>query len=177
MTRSPLLVWQAAQDPHDAMLFFIRTWAEEVRDQVPIARAARARHHQLMDQAERGEDWSPDDATIAGQFRTVWAAEAKLIWMAAQLDRWLARYARETGQEADSVPSPLRTLRNSLEHLDCADFTAGHAIAGAGAWSIKDLPDGELFIGSTTTEDVFGIASIDDVELAATEVLRQFNAQ
>jgi hypothetical protein len=159
------------------MLFFIQTWAEEIRDQAPTARAARARHHQLMDQAERGEDWSPDDDVIADQFRKVWAAEATLIWMAAQLDRWLDRYARETGQDAGSHSSALRTLRNALEHLDGAAFDGGHAIAGRGAWSIHDLPDGRLFIGSTTAEAAFGIASIDEIERAAVEVLEQFDGR
>ena len=97
--------------------------------------------------------------------------------MAAQLDRWLNRYARETGQDADPDSSALRTLRNALEHLDGADFDSGHAFPGAGAWSIKDLPDGTLFIGSTTTEAAFGVASVNDIEYAAAEVLQQFAEQ
>ncbi|MFJ4075959.1 hypothetical protein [Curtobacterium sp. NPDC089991] len=106
----------------DHALFFARTWAERLADELPAAISASTALIKDDRAFERMEDWSPSEDDVARSFRRMWAANASVVWTGYQAQRWLRRLARELDEEPpDEVPS-LKSLRDALEHLDSALF-------------------------------------------------------
>ncbi|MCU1584531.1 MAG: hypothetical protein JWM49_1087 [Microbacteriaceae bacterium] len=127
-----------------------------------------------MRNAERGEDWSPDDVEIAAGFRALWAAQTTLVWASYQLERWLERFAEVTEQAGAERTPMLKALRGALEHLDDADLADGRAKARSDDWSLRKLPDSELFIGSGGRFDLFNIVDVRSLEKVADDVIAAF---
>jgi hypothetical protein len=161
----------------DYSLLFARTWAEKLRAQVVVSKAATATFAKKSRQAEYGEDWSPDELDIERAFRSMWAENVTLIWISHQLEQWLSRLAVELGEEAPKPIDGLRLLRNALEHLNEAEFNDGVAVPGTGRKnpSLRELRDRHgyaLFIGSWGSESpLFNLIDPRSVEELATTLL------
>lgn len=140
--------------------FFIRTWAEAVLRQAARARTIRHTAEQDSRNYDRMEDWSPPAYVLEENFRTQWAEEHQLIWVAHQLERWDARLRRERGQRPRPKDLFLKTLRDALEHLDDAEFVNGQAVAPpiltkedkSKGRALRNLPGGvlDLLLGGGT---------------------------
>jgi hypothetical protein len=142
---------------------FIDVWAGEVRRRVPEVQQLRDRYER-MDRAVAHADapmLSEEDVYEAWQ--QLWAAQHHLVWAAYQLERWVARLARETHQQAPAADPVLADLRHALEHLDEAEFDEQGATPGARSRSLRALPGGRLDIGPGTTRRMFDL--VDDADL------------
>ncbi|MFE2207240.1 hypothetical protein [Streptomyces rubiginosohelvolus] len=155
-------------------LMFVRSWGEAVLRQAERARAMRKKFAVDDRNYERMEDWSPSEADLERNFRTLWAEEHTLVWSAYQLERWRARLHRERGQEAPSQDKVLATVRNALEHLDEAEFEeGGFAVAradrGNSGRSLRELPGGGLPIEVGGV--LFGLIAPEEVEARALKIV------
>jgi len=116
---------------------------------------------------ERMEDWSPTEDDWSQSVEALWIEASQLIFTADQAHTW-------TRLHDASAPEimRLRTIRNSLAHLDNADFDGLGMTArkGTGAWSIDQLPHRELLMGIARDPlgMVFGVVALRDlVEFAS----------
>jgi hypothetical protein len=139
----------AAEDTAEAL---VDVWVEEVRRLVPEVRAVREKYDRDSRAMDRNDSWPPlTEQDMFANWRRLGAAQHHLVWAAHQLERWVARLARE---ERRRVPKPdpvLADLRNALEHLDEADlseFTATASSNPARTKSLRKLPGGQLLIGT-----------------------------
>lgn len=74
------------------------------------------------------------------------------MWAAHQLERWVRRLALERHIAAPELDPVLADVRNALEHLDEAELGEFTAIAGDHPRrnrSLRNLPGGQLFIGTS----------------------------
>src|SRR5918998_683258 len=62
-------------------------------------------------------EWLTEHQLYVGWIR-LWTAQHHLVWAAYQLERWVARLARERGTTAPITDPMLADLRHALEHLD-----------------------------------------------------------
>ncbi len=111
----------------------------------------------------KGEDWSPTEDQLRRTLDQVWVRGYQLITAAYQMERW--RQACEGDSEDDAIEH-LQALRNSLEHLDGAQFSAYSARKSKGkAWSIDQLPGHELFMGfhASFTDVAFGVVDLAEI--------------
>lgn len=125
------------------------------------------------------EDWSPTEVDLGVALNEVWVRGYHLVMTVYQMETWQQAYRKGTGF-AEEPPEILRALRNSLEHLDGASFSAYYAKKREargknkepGAKSIDYLPGQELFLGFSGdfTEAAFGLVDLKDV----TERAREF---
>jgi len=110
----------------DNALTFALAWGERLASELPAALEASRSFASAARAFDRADEWPLDDTHIAESFRAMWTANASVVWTASQVERWLVRLARETGEPAP-VPVPnLKTLRDALEHLDEAIFDDGN---------------------------------------------------
>lgn len=99
----------------------------------------------------------------------VWVRGYRLVMSAYQMARWEAARNRSAGQSDSSPDSEVRALRNAIEHLDEARFTALVARRDPSdkrkRVSIDQLPGKELFLGfgSGYTEAAFGVVDLAEV--------------
>ena len=122
-----------------------------------------------------GEEWSPTEDELARVLEDVWVRGYQLVMSAYQMERWSRAHQQITGGTEQS-DERLKTLRNTIEHLDEASFTDLVAQKGPPdperkrkKWAIEDLPGRELFLGFDAgyTEAAFGLVNLRDVTTRA----------
>lgn len=147
--------------------------------QVKVVRESRTQHDLLLWQAEKNEDWSPDDAEIDRQFGKLWTEQVSLVWMSFQLERWIARVYLDRGHDAPEPVAGLRDLRNALEHLDEAEFRDSEAVVDSAGHSrsLSRLPGAAIFIGTSSSEQLFDLISAHDLERVAKDLIGQLAAE
>lgn len=117
------------------------------------------------------EDWSPTQLDLEKNFRAQWAEEQTLVWAAHQVERWTRRLAQERGVQPPPRDQVLADLRNTLEHLDEAEFEDNHAVPGdKGNRSLRALPNARLAI-ETGDRRAFGLIDVDELERRALAVV------
>jgi hypothetical protein len=122
LTADPSGSYSTGSASGDNALTFALAWGERLTSELPAALEASHRFAAAARAFDRADEWHLDDTHIAASFRAMWTANASVVWAASQVERWLVRLARETGEPAP-VPVPdLKTLRDALEHLDEAIF-------------------------------------------------------
>ncbi|SEP29678.1 hypothetical protein [Trujillonella endophytica] len=139
----------AAEETAEAL---VDVWVEEVRRLVPEVQAVREKYDRDSRAMDRNDSWPPlTEEDMFANWRRLWAAQHHLVWAAYQLERWVARLARERRQKKPKPDPVLADLRNALEHLDEADldeFTAMATSNPARTTSLRKLPGGQLLIGT-----------------------------
>ncbi|GAA0426132.1 hypothetical protein Acor_54760 [Acrocarpospora corrugata] len=160
-------------DPHELerhCVHFVRTWGEAVLQQVDRLRTIRTKFHRDGRNYERLEEWSPTQEDLDRNFRELWAEEHTLVWAAYQLERWNRRLVKVRGGSAPVPDVVLANVRNTLEHLDDADFDDGDAVPGARSRSLQKLPNGRLVI-SAGSDLAFGLIDPDELERRALSLI------
>ena len=114
----------------DFSLLFARTWAERLKAQLPVVRAASDKLCSIDRQIEYMEEWSPNESDYELSFRALWAEYMLTVWIADELRRWLVRLADELREDHPLDIPELHKLRNALVHLDEAAFDESGAHAG-----------------------------------------------
>jgi len=140
----------AAEETAEAL---VDVWVEEVRRLVPEVRAVREKYDRDSRAMDRNDSWPQlTEHDMFTNWRRLWAAQHHLVWAAHQLERWVARLARERRMKVPKPDPVLADLRNALEHLDEADldeFTATASSNPARTKSLRKLPGGQLLIGTS----------------------------
>src|SRR3954454_2813121 len=140
----------AAEDTAEAL---VDVWVDDVRRLVPEVRAVREKYDRDSRAMDRDDSWPPiTEHDMFTSWRRLWAAQHHLVWAAHQLERWVARLARERGMKVPKPDPVLADLRNALEHLDEPDldeFTATASSNPARTKSLRKLPGGQLLIGTS----------------------------
>src|SRR4051812_40882552 len=118
---------------------------------------------------DRNDSWPPlTEHDMFANWRRLWAAQHHLVWAAHQLERWVARLARERRMKVPKDDPVLGDLRNALEHLDEADLSVATAAATdnpARTKSLRKLPGGQLLIGTGGhPQRVFDLIDSADIE-------------
>lgn len=139
-------------DAEETAQALVDVWADEVRRLVPEVRAVREKYGRDSRAMDRGDTWPPlTEHDMFANWRRLWAAQHHLVWAAHQLERWVARLAREQRRKVPKADPVLGDLRNALEHLDEADLSVATATATsnpARTKSLRKLPGGQLLIGT-----------------------------
>jgi hypothetical protein len=124
---------------------------------------------------EHAEDWSPDQADLLVEIEQVWVRGYHLVMAATQMEQWLGVYRSLTAEPAaggddDAEQAEhdqlLKTLRNTIEHLNDAQMThyaaRRHPDSQRRRESITQLPGEELFLGFAPgfENDLFGLVNV-----------------
>jgi hypothetical protein len=158
----------------DNIQFFVHTWAEAVIRQIDRVRTAQQKWANDFRAAERMEEGGLSDEALENDFRMRWTEEHTLIWAAHQLEEWSHRLTVARGEVPPEQDEVLAKVRNTLEHLNEADFEKGHAVPGAlgSNRSLRELPGGRLSIalGSGLLSDLI---TTDELEERALSVVQK----
>lgn len=150
----------------------VDVWVEEVRRLVPAVRAVREKCDRDSRAMERMDSWPQlSELDMFANWRQLWAAQHHLVWSAYQLERWVARLARERRMKVPKPDAVLADLRNALEHLDEADLDVSTAMASSNpsrTKSLRKLPGAQLLIGTGgDPRRLFDIIDSDEIEKRA----------
>ncbi|MCZ2849016.1 hypothetical protein [Modestobacter sp. VKM Ac-2978] len=162
----------AAEDTAEAL---VDVWSEEVRRLVPEVQAVREKYDRDSRAMDRGDSWPPlTERDMFADWRRLWAAQHHLVWAAYQLERWVARLARERRKKVPKPDSVLADLRNALEHLDEAALDESTATATdnpARTTSLRKLPGSQLVIGvGGNPRQLFDLIDSAEIEQRAWEL-------
>lgn len=152
---------------------FARAWAERLRAQLPVMRAASERLRLINRQIEYMEEWSPSERDYEQAFRALWTECVLTVWIADGLHRWLVRLARELGEAEPEEIEHLRLLRNALIHLDEAALDEDGPHAGSsGNRSLRDLPGSRVLVQSWRSgSPLFDLIDVEKIESLASALL------
>ncbi|WP_027932239.1 hypothetical protein [Amycolatopsis thermoflava] len=169
----------------------VETWAEATLRQLQRYRAAWERQRTAWKQFDLGVDGAPDQETRSRLFRELWSESHMLVWAAHQLELWLARWAKERGEQPPPVDEYLKVIRNVLEHLNEAEFRHGRAVPGREAedpaklgkwnkpkWSgLIKLPG--MYLSTAITDDgqLFDLLQPERLEQMASAALSRINSE
>jgi transcriptional regulator with PAS, ATPase and Fis domain len=158
----------------DFVLLFARTWSEKLQTQLKIARSASSKYHEMVRAESHNSESFLREENNSTAFREMWAEKIILVWMAHQLEEWLMKLAQEIGEEPPKRIENLKTLRNSLEHLNEASFDGLYAIDKDGKnKSLKKLPDSRLAIDSSVFSNSICLEEIEEIANSLTNRLYQ----
>jgi hypothetical protein len=126
----------------DDVKLFVLVWAEAVLRQLERVRAQREKSSIDLYNNERRDPLGPSDEVLYRNFRAQSVEEHMLVWAAYQLERWTRRFATDRGEPVPEADPVLAAVRNTLEHLDEADFEKSHAVPGSLGrnTSLRSLP-------------------------------------
>jgi len=121
---------------------------------------------------DRNDSWPPlTGHDMFPNWRRLWAAQHHLVWAAHQLERWVARLARERRKKVPKPDPVLADLRNALEHLDEADLDESTATASsnpARTKSLRKLLGSQLLIGTGANPGrLFDLIDSEEIEQRA----------
>src|SRR4051794_18548309 len=160
-------VGQAVSAAEETAEPLVDVWVEGVRRLVPEVQAVR--DSRAMD---RNDSWPPlTGHDMFANWRRLWAAQHHLVWAAHQLERWVARLARERRKKVPKPDPVLADLRNALEHLDEADLDESTATASsnpARTKSLRKLLGSQLLIGTGANPGrLFDLIDSEEIEQRA----------
>ena len=150
----------------------VDVWVEEVRRLVPEVRAVRRSTTGDSRAMDRNDSWPPlTGHNMFANWRRLWAAQHHLVWATHQLERWVARLARERRKKVPKPDPVLADLRNALEHLDEADLDESTATASsnpARTKSLRKLLGSRLLIGTGANPGrLFDLIDSEEIEQRA----------
>jgi hypothetical protein len=144
-------------------------WARATRTDVSSYRVAAQNMRSIDDDVEAGGMFLNPEREWRHAYDGLWVAGFRLVTSAFQMEKWLKAHRAERGLTHDESKA-LKTLRNTLEHLDEAHFEWGFARKKDDHKglppSIDKLPGGRLFLGwgRRYSEQVFGLISVEKLD-------------
>jgi hypothetical protein len=138
-----------------------------VRRLVPEVQAVREKYDRDSRAMDRNDSWPPlTGHDMFANWRRLWAAQHHLVWAAHQLERWVARLARERRKKVPKPDPVLADLRNALEHLD--ESTATASSNPARTKSLRKLLGSQLLIGTGANPGrLFDLIDSEEIEQRA----------
>ncbi|OHX04627.1 hypothetical protein [Micromonospora sp. WMMB235] len=165
--------WRGLENETDdhlrAITEMLGIWARATRGDVSAYREAAQNMRKVDDNIEAGGMFLDPDREWQLAYERLWVAGFRLVTSAFQMEKWLKAHRAERGLPHDESQA-LRTLRNTLEHLDEAQFEWGYARKKDGHKglppSIDKLPGGRLLLGWSReySERAFGQISVEKLD-------------
>lgn len=164
--------WSGLDDDTDEHLRglteMVATWARATREDVTAYREAAANMSQVDRKMEDGGILEYPEREWERAYGRLWVTGFRLVSSAYQMEKFLKAHRAERNVPHEESKA-LRTLRNTLEHLDEAKFEWGAARKNPshkGPRSIDHLPGGRLSLGWSPkyAEEVFGIVSVAKID-------------
>ncbi|WP_369133603.1 hypothetical protein [Modestobacter sp. I12A-02662] len=150
----------------------VDAWAGEVRRLVPEVHELREWYVQGQMRFDEGDEETLTEHQLYVGWIRLWAAQHHLVWAAYQLERWVARLARERGTTAPAIDPVLADLRHALEHLDEAVLDdGGFMTPGERSRSLRRLPGARLQIDTSHSLAFFDVIDAEDLERRALSIM------